>query len=109
VGLDSCVELHPHRSAALDLATGNFVQTGFTTNNKGQKTYSKEVGVLIVASFVQRRSRRTQNVLEPILKVIGARKLRELTAADVRRALASMATPIRRRPADPGPDASRIH
>src|SRR5690242_5636686 len=34
---------------------------------------------------------KNQNVLEPILKVIGARKLRELTAADVRRALAAMA------------------
>ena len=31
---------------------------------------------------------KNQNVLEPILKVIGARKLRELTAADVRQALA---------------------
>jgi integrase len=30
-------------------------------------------------------------VLEPILKVIGARKLRDLTAADVRKALATMA------------------
>jgi integrase len=35
---------------------------------------------------------KNQNVLEPILKVIGARKLRELTAADVRQALAKMAT-----------------
>ena len=35
---------------------------------------------------------KNQNVLEPILKVIGARKLRELTAADVRQALATMAT-----------------
>ncbi len=34
---------------------------------------------------------KNQNVLEPILKVIGARKLRELTAADVRRALSQMA------------------
>jgi integrase len=34
---------------------------------------------------------KNQNVLEPILKVIGARKLRELTAADVRKALATMA------------------
>src|SRR5215472_11674916 len=34
---------------------------------------------------------KNQNVLEPILKVIGARKLRELTAADVRQALAVMA------------------
>jgi integrase len=34
---------------------------------------------------------KNQNVLEPILKVTGARKLRELTAADVRRALSEMA------------------
>ena len=34
---------------------------------------------------------KNQNVLAPILKVIGARKLRELTAADVRRALSEMA------------------
>jgi len=35
--------------------------------------------------------KKNQNVLEPILTVIGARKLRELTAADVRQALATMA------------------
>ena len=34
---------------------------------------------------------KNQNVLEPILKIIGARKLRELTAANVRQALATMA------------------
>ena len=34
---------------------------------------------------------KNQNVLEPILKVIGARKLRDLSAADVRQALAAMA------------------
>jgi hypothetical protein len=34
---------------------------------------------------------KNQNVLEPILTVIGGRKLRELTAADVRRALSEMA------------------
>jgi integrase len=34
---------------------------------------------------------KNQNVLEPILTVIGARKLRELTAADVRQALTAMA------------------
>jgi hypothetical protein len=33
-----------------------------------------------------------QNVLEPIMKVIGARKFRELSAAEVRQALATMAT-----------------
>jgi integrase len=35
--------------------------------------------------------KKNQNVLEPILAVIGARKLRDLTAADVRQALAAMA------------------
>ena len=36
--------------------------------------------------------KKNQNVLAPILAVIGARKLRDLTAADVRQALAAMAT-----------------
>ena len=35
--------------------------------------------------------KKNQNVLAPILKVIGARKLRDLTAADVRQALAAVA------------------
>src|SRR5712692_7387098 len=35
--------------------------------------------------------KKNQNVLEPILKVVGTRKLRELTAADVRQALSKMA------------------
>jgi integrase len=35
--------------------------------------------------------KKNQNVLQPLLKVIGARKLRDLTAADVRQALAAMA------------------
>jgi integrase len=35
---------------------------------------------------------KNQNVLDPILTVIGTRKLRQLTAADVRQALATMAT-----------------
>jgi integrase len=35
--------------------------------------------------------KKNQNMLEPILKVIGARKLRDLTAAEVRQALAAMA------------------
>jgi integrase len=35
--------------------------------------------------------KKNQNVLQPILKVIGARKLRDLSAADVRQALATMA------------------
>src|SRR5262249_10630212 len=36
--------------------------------------------------------KKNENVLEPILKVIGARKLRELSAADVRQALSRMAS-----------------
>src|SRR5215470_12533003 len=36
--------------------------------------------------------KKNENVLEPILTVIGARKLRELSAADVRQALSKMAT-----------------
>jgi hypothetical protein len=48
-----------------------------------------------LASGLDGRSPKTvkknQNVLEPILTVIGARKLRELIAADVRQALAAMA------------------
>ena len=48
-----------------------------------------------LASGLDGRSAKTvtknQNVLEPILTVIGARNLRELTAADVRQALAAMA------------------
>ena len=41
---------------------------------------------------------KNQNVLEPILKLIGARRLRKLTAADVRQALAPILrdTPARR-------------
>jgi integrase len=35
--------------------------------------------------------KKNENVLEPIMKVIGARKLRQLTAADVRQALSKMA------------------
>jgi integrase len=36
--------------------------------------------------------KKNENVLEPILKVIGTRKLRELSAADVRQSLSKMAT-----------------
>src|SRR6266480_633315 len=48
-----------------------------------------------LASGLDGRSAKTvtknRNVLAPLLKVIGARKLRDLTAADVRQALAAMA------------------
>ncbi len=39
-----------------------------------------------------RTIKKNENVLEPILKVVGARKLRDLSAADVRQALSRMAT-----------------
>ena len=39
-----------------------------------------------------RTVKKNENVLEPILKVVGSRKLRELSAADVRQALSRMAT-----------------
>jgi hypothetical protein len=49
-----------------------------------------------LANGLEGRSAKTikknENVLEPILTVIGARKLRQLTAADVRQALVTMAT-----------------
>jgi integrase len=49
-----------------------------------------------LANGLEGRSAKTvqknQNVLEPILAVIGSRKLRQLTAADVRQALSTMAT-----------------
>jgi integrase len=49
-----------------------------------------------LANGLEGRSAKTvtknQNVLEPILTVIGARKLRQLTAGDVRQALSKMAT-----------------
>jgi hypothetical protein len=38
-----------------------------------------------------RSAKKNQNMVEPILKVIGTRKLRELSAADVRQALSMMA------------------
>ena len=54
--------------------------------------------------------KKNQNVLEPILKVIGARKLRELTAADVRQALSRMASRVLQRSRDQGsPGAEARH
>ena len=55
----------------------------------------RQAGEDWLASGLDGRSPKTvkknQNVLEPILTVIGARKLRDLTAADVRQALAAIA------------------
>ena len=61
----------PHRSPGQD----QWPSSGTPQDGRSPKTVKKN-----------------QNVLEPILTVIGARKLRELTAAEVRQALATMAT-----------------
>ena len=53
---------------------------------------------------------KNQNVLAPILKVIGARKLRDLTAADVRQALATDGRRVLQRGGDHGaPGAQARH
>jgi site-specific recombinase XerD len=62
----------------------------------GQASYTvRQAAADWLDNGLQGRSAKTikknQNVLEPILKVIGGRKLRELTAADVRQALTAMA------------------
>src|SRR5215470_10310943 len=49
---------------------------------------------MLAATYVGRSAKtikKNQNMLEPILKVTGTRKLRELSAADVRQALSTMA------------------
>ena len=51
---------------------------------------------------------KNQNVLEPILTVIGARKLRYLTAADVRQALATLAAGVLRCPEASGHLSSSV-
>lgn len=64
-----------------------------------------------LANGLEGRSAKTvtknQNVLDPILKVIGARELRQLTAADVRQALARMATTYSHRRGDHGPPGAQ--
>jgi hypothetical protein len=62
----------------------------------GQASYTvRQAAGDWLANGLEGRSAKTikknQNVLEPILNVIGARKLRELTAAEVRQALSKMA------------------
>src|SRR6266704_7168594 len=81
--LDKLKELHR------DLDQGSIPKTGYANYTVRQAAEDW------LAHGLDGRSAKTikknENVLEPILKVIGARKLRELTAADVRQALATMA------------------
>jgi integrase len=71
------------------------LDTGITPK-VGYSTYTvRQAAEDWLAEGLDGRSAKTikknQNMLEPILKIIGTRKLRELTAADVRQALARMA------------------
>jgi integrase len=72
-----------------DLDQGIIPKTGYANYTVRQAAEDR------LAHGLDGRSAKTikknDNVLAPILKVIGARKLRELTAADVRQALARMA------------------
>jgi hypothetical protein len=77
------------RKLHTDLDQGAVPKTGYSNYT------IREAADDWLAHGLQGRSPKTvkknQNVLEPILAVIGARKLRELTADDVRQALSAMA------------------
>jgi len=82
--LDKLRELHK------DLDKGIIPKTGYAHYTVRQAAEDW------LANGLDGRSAKTikknQNVLEPILKVAGARKLRELSAAEVRQALSKMST-----------------
>ncbi len=82
--LDKLKELHR------DLDQGIVPKTGYANYTVRQAAEDW------LANGLDGRSAKTikknENVLEPILKVIGARKLRDLSAADVRQALSRTAT-----------------
>ena len=82
--LDKLKELHK------DLDKGIVPQTGFSGYTL------REAAEDFLNTGLDGRSAKTikknENVLEPILVVIGAKRLRELTASDVQQALATMAT-----------------
>jgi integrase len=81
--VDRLRELHS------DLAQGIVPKTGYANFTVRQAAQDW------LANGLDGRSAKTikknENVLEPILKVIGARKLRDLSTADVRQALSGMA------------------
>jgi integrase len=82
--LDKLRELHK------ELDKGIVPKTGYSTYTVRQAAEDWLRNGLDARSA--KTIRTNQDVLEPILKVIGARKLRELTAADVQRALSRMAS-----------------
>jgi integrase len=77
------------RKLHTDLDQGIVPKTGYS-----RYTVRQAAGDWLDAGLVGRSAKtvkKNQNVLEPILAAIGARKLRDLTADDVRQALAAMA------------------
>ena len=89
-GTTKAVVVDKLRDLRTQLDTGNTPKAGYARYTLRQAAQDW------LAHGLEGRSAKTvtknQNVLEPILTVIGARKLRDLTAADVRQALAAMAT-----------------
>src|SRR5262249_53301934 len=72
-----------------DLDTGITPETGYSAYTVRQATEDwLEEGL---DGRSAKTIKKNENVLEPILKVIGGRKLRQLSAADVRQALSKMA------------------
>ena len=81
--VDKLRELHT------DLRQGVIPRTGYTNY-----TVRQAAGDWLANGLAGRSAKtikKNQNMLEPILKVIGTRKLRELSAANVREALSMMA------------------
>jgi integrase len=81
--VDKLRELHK------DLDLGIVPKTGYANYTVRQAAEDWLVNGLVGRSA--KTIKKNKNVLGPILKVVGARKLRELSAADVRQALSMMA------------------
>jgi integrase len=78
------------RKLHADLDQGIVPKTGYSNYTVRQAAGDRLANGL--AGRTAKTVKKNQNVLEPILAVIGGRKLRELTADDVRQALAAMAS-----------------
>src|SRR5215469_7800347 len=70
-----------------DLESGVRARPNYTVRHTAEDWLSEGL-----AGRSAKTIKKNQNMIEPILKVIGARKLRELTAVDARHALSNMAT-----------------
>jgi integrase len=77
------------RKLHTDLDKGIVPKTGYSTFTVRQA--ADDWLATGLAGRAAKTIKKNQNVLEPILAVIGARKLRDVTADDVRQALAAMA------------------